>query len=309
MYKFNKIIVGLDHTATDIDLIQSTSAISQLSGSKEIYFIHVIRDFNLPDKIKKEFPHLIDHAIEERQKELEETVRVHFKHAEPKVTVQVVVNPGQVTKSLLKFSAQHKTDLIVLGRKNEKKNGGTVISRIARRATCSLLVIPKGTTFKLESNILVPTDFSPYAKSALEKAATLARRSGNKPKLIIQHVYQVPVGYHYTGKSFKEFGEIMKEHSQNDYKKFVQQVNLKDLETEDVYTLDKDDDIITDMYKLARKRKSDLIVIGAKGRTATSALFIGSKAERFVQVDSEIALLVVRPKGKKAGLLDYIKEL
>lgn len=308
MYKYNKILVGLDNTETDLDLIRTASEVCELSGSKLVYFVNIIREVSLPEKLKKEFPHILDQAIEDRQKELQKTVSENFKFSDVEVVVNVIVDQGQVTKTLLNHTTDHKIDLVILGRKNEKKDGGILVSRMARRVGCSLLIMPKGSRLKLD-NVLVPTDFSAYSRSAMEKATTLVRKSKTGGKIVVQNVFQVPVGYHYTGKSFKEFSEIMKEHAKHDFERFTQNVNLKGIQVDQIYTLDKDDDIITDIYKAAKKIKASLIVIGAKGRTATTALFIGSKAEKLIHVDSEIPMLVVRPKGKKAGIMEYIKEL
>ncbi|MEQ9303387.1 MAG: universal stress protein [Marinoscillum sp.] len=309
MYKYNKILVGLDNTEMDQNLIKSTADICKFSGSTIVYFVNVLREMNLPESIRKEFPDLLDQAIAERQKELSKNVSKYFDDLNVEVVVNVVVDQGQVTKSLLKYAGKDKIDLIVLGRKNEKKGGGVLVNRMARRMACSLLIIPKGTELKIQ-NVLVPTDFSDYSKKAMEKAVMLVKKSKNKSaKLIVQNVYQVPVGYHYTGKSFKEFSEIMKDHAKKDFKQFIGSLNIEGINVEQIYSLDKDEDIITDIYKNAKKVKANLIIIGAKGRSATTALFIGSKAEKLIQQDSEIPLLVVRPKGRIAGFMELIKEL
>ncbi len=308
MYKFNKILVGLDHSETDVDLIKGASYMCELSHAKTVYFVNIIREITIPEKLKKEFPHLLDQAIEERKNKLQKQVDKHFENDEVKIVVNVIVDEGQVTKALLKHTSKEKIDLLILGRKNEKKGGGVLVNRLARRVSCSLLIIPKGKRLSLDK-ILIPTDFSEYSKFALEKAATLLRKSGSNGELLIQNVYQVPVGYHYTGKSFKEFSEIMKEHAKKDFSLFAKNIKLSDLKVEQIYSLDKDEDIISDIHKVGKKEKANLIVIGAKGRTATTALFIGSKAEKLIQVNAEIPLLVIRPKGKNAGIIDYLKEL
>ena len=308
MYKYNKILVGLDNTDIDVDLINAVSKICELSGSRSVHFVNVIRDFNLPEELLKEFPQLLDNAIEERKEALEKKVNESFRYDEVSVSVSVIVKQGQVTKYLLKYAAQERVDLIVLGRKNEKKNGGVLVSRIARRAGCSLLIVPKGSEFKL-NKILVPTDFSDYSKKAMEKAITLSKKAKEDSTIVVQNVYQVPVGYHYTGKSYKEFADIMKDHAAKDYAQFISTMPVKGVNIEQMYSLDKDDDIIRNIYKTAKKIKASLIIIGAKGRTAATAPFIGSKAEKLIHVDSDLPTLVVRPKGKNAGFLEYIKEL
>ncbi|NQZ77897.1 MAG: universal stress protein, partial [Ekhidna sp.] len=59
----------------------------------------------------------------------------------------------------------------------------------------------------------------------------------------------------------------------------------------------------------AQNNQVDMIVMGAKGRTAASALFIGSKAERMIRINDRIPLMIIRKKGAMAGILETIKEL
>ncbi|MDH5608721.1 MAG: universal stress protein [Cyclobacteriaceae bacterium] len=306
MYKFNKILVALDLSAIDSQLIESACTICDIFPPKEIIFINVIRDFDFPEELLKEFPGLLEKALEERKATIEKQVEKHFTCGE--VKIHIVIKQGQATKEIMKYSAEKKVDLIVLGRKNEKKGGGTLISRLTRRASCSLLVIPKDTKLKFDK-ILVPIDFSSYSRMALEKALTIARNLKYTPKIITQNVYHVPSGYHYTGKTYEEFSETMKENAKVDYQKFTSPLNLKNIKIEATYTLDKDDDVIGDINKKAKSIKADVIVIGAKGRTATAAIFIGSKAEKLIQQDDNVPLMVIRPKGKTAGILEYLKEI
>lgn len=306
MYKFNKILVGLDQSDMDRELIDAACKMCQLSDSQEVYFMNLIKDFHVPEDLIKEFPDLLSKAKEEREANIRKIVAEEFSC--PQVKVNFIVKQGQATKEIMKFSQEKKVDLIILGRKNEREAGGIIINRVARRAGCSLLVLPKGHQIDFEK-ILVPSDFSDYSKIALEKAKELSGALEKKPEVVIQNVYQVPSGYHYTGKTYDEFASVMEDHAKKDYQRFTSDVNISDLNVTPVYTLDRDEDVIGYIYAEARSQKSNLIIIGAKGRTATTALFIGSKAEKLIQIDSDIPLLVVRPKGKKAGFMEYLQEL
>ncbi len=307
MYKFNKILVGLDLSNLDKDLMEAASKMSTLSAAKEVLFINVIRDFSIPEKLTKEFPDLIEKAIEERRKSIETEVGKYFKYEEAQVVVKVMIEQGPVTKSFMKLIHEHKVDLVILGKKNENSAGGVLVSRIARRAGCSLLILPKGPmSFK---TLQVPTDFSNYSKIAMEKAISIARRAKESSRIIVHHVFQVPTGYHYTGKNYKEFAEIMKENAKNEYKRFISGMKVEGLDIEEIYSIYKNDDAIPAIYTTTKKVKADLIIIGAKGTTSTAAMFIGSKAEKLVSLNSETPMLVIRPKGKVAGFIESLKEL
>ena len=78
---------------------------------------------------------------------------------------------------------------------------------------------------------------------------------------------------------------------------------------EPIFSLDRHDDVISVIHRTAKKEKVDVIVIGAKGRESTAPLFIGSSAEKIVQVDLSIPVLIVRPKGKQKGIIDILREI
>ncbi len=306
MYTFNKILVGLDNSAMDVQLIKAACRICKLSGSTDIYFTNIVKEFDYPQSLLEEFPDIIDKALSERKEQIKRAVDKNFDCAE--VSIHYVVEQGKPTRYLMKLVSELDLDLVVIGRKSEKPGGGIIINRLARRASCSLLVVPKNTNLNLQ-NIWVPSDFSGYSKMALEKSVEIARRVDGTPTINIQNVFQVPSGYHYTGKSFQEFGEIMKNHAQKDYQTFTSHVDLDGIALNVIYSLEQDEDVIFTIVKEARSQKADMVIIGAKGRNATTAIFIGSSAEKLIQLDSELPIMVVRPKGKTAGLVEYLKEL
>lgn len=304
MYKFDKILVALDNSQMDEELIKSASFIGHLSESAEVHFINVIKDFETPENLLKQFPNLIEGALKDREVSLEAKVKKHFTSERPKVTISVI--KGHILKEVLSYSAKVKSDLIIVGRKNERKGGGVLNTRIARRASCSLMILPSESAFRVK-NILVPLDFSEHSTLAFELAVRIARKTG--AKITTQNVYQIPVGYHYTGKSKKEFASVMESHASKAFAKLCKKVDLEGIQINQIYTRSQDEHIMEDVYEVAKKISADSIIIGAKGRTAATALFIGSKAEKLIQLDEKFPLIIVRPKGKNAGIIEYLKEL
>ncbi|MBU2913082.1 MULTISPECIES: universal stress protein [Reichenbachiella] len=306
MDSFKKILVALDHTDIDKQLIKAASFLSTLAKSEEVLFINVIKSTNIPDQIKKEFPNLMEDALKERQAAIKLKVDQYFENNNTKVRIEI--KSGQPTKSILKYSATKKIDLIIIGRKNEHKGGGVLIHRIARRAGCSLLIIPKGFDKKV-NKILVPIDYSDHSLDSLNQLIDLSKDKMPKVKMIPQNVYQVPSGYHYAGKTFGDFAKIMEENSQKEYAAFDAKIVKQGMEIKPIFTLDRDEDIISTIYATAKKIRANAIVIGAKGVTSTSALFLGSSAEKLIQLDSEIPLFVMRAKGKQKNIIEYLLKL
>lgn len=296
-----KIIVCLDHSEMDQTILRNACEISKAAGTSSITFINVIKDFNLPDAIKKDFPELLKKALEERKKDISDQIAEHFNCETPH---KISILQGNETKEILKVANESKADLIILGRK--KSSDSVLSTRIARRSPCSLLLVPQNSKVKFD-NILVPVDFSDYSLLSLKRALNITE--GKKSRVFLQNVYNVPSSYRYSGKTYEQFAEIMKEHASKDLGALLKRVEISDQELVPVYTLDKSGNLMKLVYSEAKKKKADLIIMGAKGRTMASALLIGSKSERMIRINSEIPLLMIRKKGAVAGLLDAFKEL
>jgi len=307
MYQIKKIIVCLDQSEMDKTLVKFAAFIAKSNQSKKIYFANVIRNLSIPKDVLSEFPNLINNMIDERKSQMKQVVTENL-DSELKVSIGFVVREGQLSKKILKLANEKSVDLILVGKKTSIAGSGVVSQRLARRASCSLLIVPENSQPKVKK-ILVPSDFSDYSKDAVEEAVEIAEKNKGKSEIICQNVYSVPSGYHFTGKSYKEFSDIMLKHAEINYKKFIRKIDTKGHKIKPIYTKDEDDDPVIDIISKAEETNADIIIIGAKGRTAATALFIGSLAERLIQINDKVPLLVTRPKGKNAGIIEYILEI
>lgn len=307
MYQIKKLIVCLDNSTLDETLVRFASFISKANQTKKIYFTNVIRNLHIPKEVLEEFPNLIDNMVEEKKTHMKEVVDKFFGDHEG-IEFSFVVKEGQLSKKILKLAHEKSADMIIVGRKVNLPGTGVISQRLARRASCSLFIVPEGSSPKME-RLLVPSDFSDYSKDAMEEAILIVEKYGGQAEIVCQNVFTIPSGYHFTGKSYDEFTSIMQMHAEINFKKFIRKIDTKGIEIQPVYTQDEDDDPLEDILAKAKEINADSIVIGAKGRTAATALFIGSMAERLIQLNDQFPLLVTRPKGKNAGILDYILEI
>lgn len=305
MEPFKHVLVGLDTSPMDALLVKYAAFVVDHSSAEKVEFVNVVKHLNIPTDVKKEFPELERAALKEREDKLRATVSEYFNPAK-KVSTEISIISGQAGE-LLQVANRNKSDLIIVGQK--KNDTGVTTLRLARRASCNLLIVPENDLTPAANKFMVPIDFSSYSRLALEQTIDFTVKTGGTAKIICQNVYNVPAGYHYTGKSFDEFAEIMKQNSQKEYQKFVANIDFKGIEVEDVYSLDTNDNLASDIYDLADEIHPDFIIIGAKGRTAAAALFLGSLAEKMVNEKMNYPLLVVRFKGKSAGLLETLREI
>lgn len=307
MYPIRRILVALDLSELDPLLIQFASFITQTTGSEKVFFVNILRNIHIPDEVLKEFPLLIKNAVADRRKEMTELVEKNFTRT-GNIKLQYIVKEGQPVKKILQMVKDQDIDLVLAGKKTRLEGSGVLVQRLARRAGCNLLIVPEGSKPSIKK-LLVPSDFSENSKLALETAILICENETEEAQIIVQNVYSVPAGYHYTGKSIEEFTEIMKKHARCDYQKFIRAIDLKGVKIKDTYSRDHNDNKMTDIYDKAVSSKVDAIVMGAKGRTAATALFLGSIAERAVQMNKKFPLLIVRPKGQNAGFIDFILDI
>jgi len=314
MKPIRRILIGLDMSELDALVIKFASFMSRSSPTRAFYFVNIIKNLHIPKEVKKDFPELVKTAVKERRKQIKSLVDDNLT-IHPDSTKKILVKDGDPAKEILKLIDQLKIDLVVLGRKPNEERSGVTIQRLARRAGCNLLIVPKGTEGVLNDErqlkkLLVATDFSKHSELAMEHAVNIVRNTNTKRKIEVycQHVYSVPTGYHYTGKSYEDFAEIIRKNAEKSYKKFIKKVDTKGIKIIPVYTLDKNENIAEDIYHLAQEIEADGIIFGARGISATSALFIGSFAEKMIKMDTSIPFLVVRKSGENQSFLDYLRK-
>jgi nucleotide-binding universal stress UspA family protein len=302
-----KIMVLMDTSDADKNILKYLEPIATTSETKEIHFFNSISEMKIPEGVLKDFPEIKDKAVSDRRLQLETLA----KEILPKKLIDISefhVKEGAPSKAILRFVEKNEIDLVLMGRHKDFIGGGILSNRLARRAECSIFIIPEDA--ELSINLLhVPCDFSPHSKIAMEEAIKISRKYDNEMKIICQNVYTVPGGYHYSGKTYEEFAEIMRQNAEKEYKQFMSEIDHEGVDLEVVYSLDTNDNPVTDIIDFALEHEPSAIIIGVKGRTATTALFIGSRAEQLIQYNSSIPMMVVRPKGKNAGIIDLLREI
>ena len=301
------MIVCLDQSPLDETLIAYAGFIAKVNQVKKIYFSHVVKNFSLPKEMLESFPTLLDSMLQDRKEAMEKLVREKFPTIKG-LEIGFVVKEGNLSKKILKLAEEKSADLILIGRKVALPGTGVASHRMARRASCSLLIVPEQSQPKL-STLLVPSDFSDHSIHALEEAIGMAKKYSGGIEIIFQNVLSIPSNYATTGKTYEEFAELMKKHAESNFKKFIRKIDTKGIPITPIYTQDDDDDPVQEIVAAALEHKAEVIIIGAKGKTGATALHIGSMAERLIQFNKSLPLLVTRPKGKHAGVLDYLLDM
>lgn len=303
MKKIEKIVVGLDLSEMDQTLISYTKYLNLILRPEKITFVHIQDDVRLTEDIVERFPELKEN-IEKTY--IEEMVKEAEGHEIVGTEVEYKVLTGKPLLEMLNVAKDEEADLIIAGRKPSLKASGLMPKKVARRTGTHLLLIPAGTKPQVKK-IIVANDFSPYAKLAMEDAIEMAEHS--KAEIHSLHIYEVPTGFYKTGKSYEEFAGIMLENASKQGEKFLESIDKKGVKIHMDYVLNAHESIAGLLMQKAEDVEADMVVIGARGRTDTAALVLGSVAERLIEADNKIPLLVVKKKDKTFGFWEAIKRL
>jgi len=304
MYKYKKLLVCLDLSDIDDTLIKSALAFSNENYADHIYFIHVVKEFVMPTGDDGEKLHEALPSDEQLLNRMKKEISGQFANSDCKVSLEI--KEGNPSDQILKWAKIKEVDLIVLGKKKPGVGSGVHSDQVVNMAHCSVIFIPD-LFFPTLNKIVLPIDFSAPSKLAFQKALEIARPKN--ASLTFIHAYEVPTGYHSTGKTYDEFAGIMKQNARKEYDLFVKTEDTNGLQVDVRLELDRHgqpDKLIED---LANEVGADLIIIGSKGRTALSSVLLGSVTVKVIKKITSVPLLVVKGKGENLGLLEAILEL
>lgn len=301
MAQNNTALVGLDLTQMDQVILNNINKVIKLLSINKLYFTHIAENLALPDDIAVTYPDLLAPVDESIEQEISKKIAEIGLPAG--VEFEVTAEEGHPMDSLLRKSKIKNVDFIIMGRKTELKGSGKLPKRIAQRAPASVFFVTEDMDHNHLHNFLVPVDFSGHTEAILGKVENFIKSHKDSSTRYI-HLYEVPVGYHKTGKSYEEFAEIMKENAIEEYNKLIEKHKIEKYPCD--FILNKDSNKADDILQNGLDRKSDLIVIGSRGRTNSAALLLGSVAERLVEMNHKIPMLIIKKKGENLGFLQAL---
>ncbi|MEB2782548.1 universal stress protein [Algoriphagus sp. C2-6-M1] len=301
MKYFYKAMIGLDLTEMDDILIKKTIVYLSFLGIDKCYFVHVSKNLAVPDAILKNHPELLapgDESIEALIKaKLDE-----FDFPE-NMDIEVFAEEGaHPLETLLRWSKIKDVDLIIMGRKEKLEGAGSLAKGVAKKAPCSVLLLQERRSPGLPKKIMIPSDFSDHTDLIYDFGERISEELG--AELIPVHLYEVPHGYSKTGKTFEEFAKIMKENAKEDFKRFIQKFNHKELQCQ--FVLNNGEGQGKALLEEAEKLDADMILLGSRGKTKSAAILLGSVAEKLVVVNNILPMLIFKKKGETMGFFEAL---
>lgn len=301
MYKFDKLMVCLDLSNMDQLLIKYASYMAGLVEAKHVTFLHIMEDSSFPEDLAEQFPDLAEPLDDIVEEELQEKIDQHFINTD--ADTNLVVQTGNTTQKIIEFADKNEIDMTLLGKKSGFKGTGVVLGKLARFIHSSILFLPESARHTL-NRILVPVDFSNESQLALQEAIKFAAKTD--AEIDIQHVYELPKQYFPYNVPTDELKKKMKEHLNEKYQKFMSKLDKMGKEIRYFFTLSEDKTMSENIYNKAINEQADLIIMGSKTKTAATALFKGSSAEKLAKANYNIPLMIIKDKDKTEGLFEAI---
>lgn len=150
--------------------------------------------------------------------------------------------------------------------------------------------------------ILVPTDFSPHANSALHAAAVIAKKCN--AEVILLHIIELPQQATDEISVGAEIPEVMffKNAAENRLAQLAHSPILEGLKVSMVLKLDR---TFLGVIQVAEVNEVDLIIMGSHGASGAKEMFIGSNTEKVVR-SSEVPVLVIKEQLNTFEVKDFI---
>lgn len=304
-------MVGLDLTKMDEHLVRYAFFITKIVKTVDkVFFVHISSNNNqLPENLRETYPEIqakSQEVIIEQMKKLAAKYESQFPESQFETIVKAI--HGDPLTQILHLSKKHQIDLILTGRKNVLDGSGLLTRKLARRALCSVLCIPKNVKTEM-SKIFVPIDFSDYSKVAMEYALQFID-THPETEILCHHVYRLPNGYYASGKSVDAFGKIMKENARETWTNFIGQFDIGDQKVSIKYAFDPKGTATARMsYNTALVEHVDMILLGSKGRTRAAAALLGSFAEKLLLENTNLPLFILKGKKKNLDILAALMKL
>ncbi len=306
MENIKRVLVAVDMSVIDETLVRYVALLSNYVDLDKVYFINVLKSLELPEKIAKKYPNLLAPVDEATKKNIQFTIDQEAGN-QLKTEYEIDVVEGNRAETILKWARIKEIDLIVLGNKSGTEGEGILSSKILKLAPCSVAMIPEVLPEGM-NKIVAPIDFSSASKLAMASAISFARKS---PELHITalNIYEVPSGYSYSGKTYEEFAEIMRQNAEESYEDFISQFDTSGITIKPRFELNENGSIAKKIYNVAINERASVIIIGSRGRTQAAAVLVGSIAEKLVRVNSQIPTIVVKQKRHNMDFLEALMEV
>lgn len=285
MEPIKKILVGLDLSDIDQQLIEYSSFFADIVSVDKIYFVHNIKRYEISDMLEKE---LEDIDLEELiTEEINEKVKKNFTS---EIEWEVLISDDPYTESIISYIVnKYNIDLLIMGNKNNDEGSGVLAFKLLRTTKCQFLWVPQNANMEMKK-VWVGTDFSNSSKKCFVFADFLKTKHDIEIEAV--HVYSLPVHFSpYLNNS--KINPKLDEYIDKRFDNFLRKVdNSNDIKQHKI--LGREANVASRLKKEAYKNDVNLLMVSDKGSNPISNLTLGSITEDLFNRELKIPLLIIK---------------
>ena len=299
MERYKRILVCVDGSDEDAPMLVYAGGRSRAAGSEEVHFLHVRHD---PGRVFEDARAGSPAPSELSRETLQALVADHFKgHGQERLVCEVI--HGSPLIEILRYAHEKDAALIMMGRhcgrQGERDDKALLAQRIARKATCSVLVLPEEYELQAEA-IVVPVRDSDCSANALETACGIAAATGATVTAL--NVYAVHAGYSRTGKTLEEHQALLDAAATRECAKLIKRTDTHGVNVECKCAPHLHGKPVPIILEALGSGSGRAVVIGARGRTGAAGVLLGTVTEQLIR-KSPSPVLAVKKKGECLGVL------
>ena len=287
MHRYQQLMVLMAGTEGDEGLIRYAAMVARMGTAKTVRFVHVLS--NTTGSAAGRHHDVV-------LAELQEKVRTHLTDVPKTVEVLYDVLAGPLVDRLLVHTAEHHTDLLLVGDQCEVSDRKVLSRRLAMKAPCSVWMVPDGGPASIK-RILVPIDFSEHAADSIRVATSMARLCGHVECLAV-HIYFNEAVVTYEG-----YDRVLRGQEEQAYKQFISPINCQGVKVTPLF--EEGVNVAHAIGRLAKQHDVDLIVMATRGRSRSSSILLGSVTEEML-IETKVSLLAVKHFGARLGVVQAL---
>lgn len=321
MNDLKKLMVCLDLSEMDSLLIQYSAFLINQLGFTDVHFVHVTKEFDIPDELMGEFPDLdqpLDEIIQSELNELVEDIfdvntqypvassgKFHTKgdsekeESKPTYSVSIHVESGNILEQLISKAREIDPDLTLVGKKTSYKGTGLVLGSIANFMPSSILFVPEQVSFRLD-RFLVPVDFSEASELALKRILNITNSMEAETEAC--HVFELPSQFFPSTIPIEKLELSARKSLKVKVDSFIKKLEPLNRPIPFEFILGEGRDLADVLYHEAIQKHADMLVLGSKNRSVKTALYKGTVVEKLANPYYPIPVYIVKDKKQSKRL-------
>jgi nucleotide-binding universal stress UspA family protein len=307
MNRYHHIVVGIDFSAASLSAYSTAVRLASRHGTP-LTVVHVV-DPKLAGIVK------VAHQASDEDvlKHVQQSVRAFLEKSEVGIGLpNVELDVGHPLVSLVTACKRHGADLLVLGTQGTEHGPnqvGAVAAQCVRKAPADVLLVREGMNHPF-THITACVDFSEHSANAVRAASCFAADEHAPLDCLFVFQSALAMSMDYGGfmpglpLSTDETAEAWSKDLDAFVKPLLSDVPGSKCRNHVLERMNIRDGILDHV----RESKTDLVVLGTRGKTDLKTFFMGTTAERIV-THAPCSVLAVKPEGFVCPVADAVLPL